>query len=210
MNDQIDGEERISSVTIVFEDLSRNCDSLRFSRASPKNMRRIFQDFVNNSQKLTAYMRREFKARTGVNWEANDFSGWNVVTDLFKELRNIDEHEEPIVLRINYTWTFNNLGPNGDLTTKIVGYWDWDSSFDDIPFDALVASAPDSSAKGKMINITPASVDHEYTLANGQSKIRQLIGEIGYADIIELSKECLKVLGDYHDYYKSILDGTIN
>lgn len=209
MKDHIDGAARISSVTLAFNDLSQTCESLAASEASPKEMRRLFQDFVNNSQKLTTYMRKEFSAQTGGAWAASGFSGWNAVTNLFKELRNIGEHEEPIVLEIDYTWTYRNLGPNSDMTISFKGRWDKDSSLDDFPFDALEASAPDPSDKGKTIIITPTSVEHDYTLANNQSKIRELLREIGHADIIKLTNECLDVLMAYHDHYLSMLEANI-
>ena len=47
-------------------------------------------------------MRKEFKAKTGLDWEAKEFGGWNAISELFKELRNMDEHVEPIILEIDY------------------------------------------------------------------------------------------------------------
>lgn len=74
-----------SDVEVQYADLVASHDDLAAARKSPVKVRRAFSRFVDLTQELTAAMRREFKARTGLDWQASDFPGWNSVTDLFQE-----------------------------------------------------------------------------------------------------------------------------
>ena len=195
------GPLELSPVTLVFQDLVDAHKRLRENEESPKDVRRAFHDFVNHSQKLTSYMRREFKARTGDKWVAKNFSGWNAVTELFKALRSIDEHEEPIVLRINYTFHFHDLALKGDVKLNMAGTWEWDDPLADFPNDALIAKVPDPEKKGKLIDKAPTSVSLEYVLDTRQPQIVELLEKIGFSDILRLTQECLNTLELYYDFY---------
>lgn len=78
---------------IAFRDLTRANKKLRHQHTNPDAVRRRFTEFVTVSQKLTGVMRKEYADLTGGKWEPKTFPGWNPVTEVFKKLRNVDQHE---------------------------------------------------------------------------------------------------------------------
>lgn len=89
----------MNDVDIVMQDLRDSLDKLIKSKNSPKNTRKAFSEFVNLSQKLTSVMRKNSKT----DWNASEFQGWNEITELFKKLRNYEEHVEIIKAEIQET-----------------------------------------------------------------------------------------------------------
>jgi hypothetical protein len=92
-----------SIVAVVFQDLADAYAELSSGSTSPKAVRRSFANFVNLSQQLTSHMRREYSEKKGEAWVASDFDGWNDITDLFKQLRNDDQHDRPISILVDET-----------------------------------------------------------------------------------------------------------
>src|SRR5215208_4615609 len=92
-----------SNVAVAFQDLTDALEALSSGSASPVAVRRNFVTFVDLSQKLTSYMRIEYSEKNGQTWVPSDFDGWNDVTELFKDIRNVDQHEHPIFILINAT-----------------------------------------------------------------------------------------------------------
>jgi len=187
--------QKSSNVEIAHQDLADSLDKLNKVKDSPSETRKAFYQFVNLSQKVTSYMRTEYKEQTGKKWEAKNFDGWNLVTDLFKELRTIDEHDEPIVLKIFYTWHYRGFG------ISIRGYWEWDNPLDEFPNNSLEASAPNHQKGGVMEVVKPEEIEYEYVLLNDQSKVKLLMEEIGCSDIHELSKSCFEIMDSYIQFY---------
>jgi hypothetical protein len=91
---------RTTDTEIVFRDLTKANKRLRHKHKNHDAIRRWFGAFVTQSQRLTEVMRKEYKGRTGKNWEAFKFPGWTPVTTLFKNLWKTDLHQVPIRIRI--------------------------------------------------------------------------------------------------------------
>src|SRR5918993_2141662 len=95
-----------SRVAVAFRDLAEAYDELSSGSTSPKAVRRSFASFVDHSQKLTSYMRKEYKEKKGEKWVPKDFDGWNAVTELFKQIRNDDQHDRPVFILVHETQYF--------------------------------------------------------------------------------------------------------
>ncbi len=83
---------------LVFRDLQNLYSELNVSRRNPKVFRLAFESYLYKSQQLTETMRSEYKQRTGLKWQAKDFSGWSPYTAALKKIRNAATHGCPIVL----------------------------------------------------------------------------------------------------------------
>ena len=141
-----------SDVDIVFQDLSDVVSSLLNSGDNPRKIRQYFSQFVNLSKKLSAYLRRTEKGKVCLSI----FEGWDDVSDLFYHvLRNADEHDSPITLRINYFYLYR-IGKNVESIT-LVGHWEDDNPLDETPFDAL-------EGRNHLGEVIKAEVTYQYDL----------------------------------------------
>lgn len=192
--------DSISSVEIAINDITRTLAELRSCKDSPVDVRRNFSTFINLSQAITSYMRRDYLNNTSSKWEAKEFYGWNDVTELFKELRNVQEHEDSIILRIDYTW-FHDLQIGGQIVEmEMGGYWEWDNPLDDTFSEELkVYDRPPEEEGAK--EIKPKRIEVAYHLNNMNSKICRLIESIGFSDIHKLSESCHDTLVNYVQFY---------
>jgi hypothetical protein len=116
-----------SRVAVAFRDLADAYDELSSGSTSPKAVRRSFASFVDQSQKLTSYMRKEYREKKGKEWVPKDFDGWNDVTELFKEIRNDDQHDRPVFIFVNETQYFRIFEDTPELAMS--GTWSF--SLDD-------------------------------------------------------------------------------
>ena len=190
----------ISKVDIAFLDLGNALTELNNCKGSPVEVRRNFSAFINLSQKITSYMRTDYSEKTNGRWDAKEFGGWNDVTELFKKLRTIEEHDGPIILRLYYTWYFEGLGPDGSLKMAMKGYWEWDNPLDEFPSDKLKAfdrNPEDDDA----VEIKPKKVEYIYILYDHEKDVMEMLDRIGFADIHKLSKSCLETLSSYVQFY---------
>jgi hypothetical protein len=108
-------------VAITFQDLSDAASVLSSGSTSPKAVQQNFARFLSASQKLTGHMRKEYKAKTGASWDASGFDGWNDVTELFKDLRNVDQHERPVTVFVHETQYLRTY--EGGPEVAIEGTW---------------------------------------------------------------------------------------
>ena len=95
-----------SIVAVAFRDLADVYGELSSGSTSPIAVRRSFARFVDLSQKLTSYMRKEYSATKGEKWDASAYGGWDDITDLFKQLRNDDQHDRPVSIVVEETQYF--------------------------------------------------------------------------------------------------------
>lgn len=188
---------------MVFQDLMDAHDELSGPDTSPKQARRSFGKVIELSQKLTASMRKEFRERTGGNWIASDFEGWNDLTDLFKQLRNDDQHERPIEILVHERQYFRIFKDTPELVFE--GTWSLSSKdqLADSPRDDLHVILPDPETKRPSERrIFPVRRDYEFHLAPSSKKARDLLTRIGDSNVQSLSVKCLKTLHDYYQYYQ--------
>ena len=112
----------ISTVAVVFRDLSDAFDELSIQKLSPLKVRATFSSFLGLSYKLTQVMCKEYYRRTGGKWEANNFNGWDKVSAFFTRLRTIDTHEHPVLIQV-YERGFYGIAE--DSTNTLVLEWTW-------------------------------------------------------------------------------------
>lgn len=202
----------ITDVDVVMADLGRALDQLTTNRDSPREVRSAFSVFVDLSQKLTSVMRKEFPGE----WEGKDFQGWTEITEVFKELRNYEQHEQLLRHNVEETshltipaedgWPEITLGISGTLRKG-------DPLATKKPSANVVLMAADRET-GRMTNRQigqVASRTHKYVLSIGAEsergrKIQRLLGKIGTADVHVLAKACYAVLLEYHAFYGRALN----
>ena len=148
-------------------------------------------------------MRKEYSAKTGESWAAFDFDGWNNVTELFKELRRVDQHEYPIAILVHETQYFSMYegGP------KLVFDGTWSFSLEDQLLenprdDIRVELADPETGQPSGRQFVPVSKEYEFHLSPSSKKAKELLVKIGEPNIRILSEICFKVLKDYYQYYQ--------
>jgi hypothetical protein len=172
---------------------------------SPVAVRRNFVTFVDLTQKLTSYMRKEYSEKKGQTWVASDFEGWNDVTELFKAIRTDDQHERPISILVNET---QFLRISEDLPDELAVSGTWSFSFDDqhldTPRDDIIFELGDpQTGQPSGQRVTPTRVEYEFHLLPSSKKAEALLAKIGDRNVRTLSEKCFEVLSDYYQYYES-------
>ena len=195
-----------SIVALVFQDLTDAFDELASGGTSPKAVRRSFASFVDLSQKLTSHMRKEYSEKKGEKWVPSDFGGWNDVTELFKQLRNDDQHDRPVAILVDETQYFRAY--EGGPEIALSGTWSFslEDQLADAPRDDLrleLADPATGQPSGRLV--APTRKAYEFHLAPSSEKARTLLAKIGDPNVLTLSGECLRVLSDYHRYYEGKL-----
>jgi hypothetical protein len=93
------------------------------------------------SQQLTEVMRKEYSDQFGKEWRANNFSGWNEVTALFKKLRRTAYHSYPITIGVKETQYFavGDIFEDGVGTSEVAvqGTWELGDPFSEHVPDGL-------------------------------------------------------------------------
>jgi hypothetical protein len=197
----------MNDVDILMQDLRDSLNKLRTSNGSPKDIRKSFSDFINLSQKITSVMRKNFK---NGKWDASEFKGWTNITDLFKKLRNFEEHEEIIKSEIIETTNHTMTEPGCEgVTLCIAGTLKNVNPLSDKAPTANVVMYEADPVTGRMTNIPVGgkrSVSHVYNLTipntskNGRS-INKLLDEIRNKNPVSLSSNCLEILENYYLFY---------
>ena len=192
-----------SDVEMLYADLAASVDELNDARPSPVRVRRAFARFIGLTQQLTAAMRREFAAKTGQLWSASDFSGWNAVSRFFKALRNIDQHDSPVLILVRERQTIQAMaGSAASLTLE--GTWELHDQLADTPPEGLVLLRGDP-VTGEPTDevIPPTSRERDFLLHARTEELGRLLNAAGSADVHELSAVCLNTLTAYVNYYRA-------
>src|SRR4051794_24854298 len=121
-------------------------------------------------------MYKEYSAKTGKSWVASDFDGWNDVTELFKELRRVDEHEYPVTILVNETQYFRTF--EGEPELAINGTWSFslDDQLLDNPRDDLrleLANPKTGQPSGQLF--APVRKEYEFHLSPTSKKAKDLL-----------------------------------
>jgi hypothetical protein len=187
-------------VAITFQDLSDAAAVLSSGSASPKEIRQNFARFIDASQRLTSHMRKESK-----DWVPGDFGDWNAVTELFKELRNVDQHEQPITILVRETQYFRTYEGSPD-EVAFAGTWSFslEDQLNDTPRDdvRLVLADP-KTGKPTGETVAPVRKEYEFHITPTPSpKARELLASIGDTNVRTLSERCFKVLIKYYQAYQ--------
>jgi len=202
---------KTSDVDVIFLDWSAALERIDTYRDSPREVRRNFSQLIDLSQKLTSVMRKEFPGK----WEAKRFQGWSKVTELFKELRNYEQHEELLQHHLEETSRLTIPGEDGwpEMTFGVSGTLkDVDPLAEEKPSSNIVLMAADPET-GRMTNREIGHVSkrtHRYVLSVAQKsergrKINRLLEQIGTNDVHALSEQCNETLTDYLQLYRAEL-----
>lgn len=194
-----------SDVRMIFGDLTNAFEELKQSIQSPKSVRRTFSLFVELSQKLTSTMRKEYSSTTGDKWEASKYMGWNNVTELFKKLRNTDQHDWPIVIVVHERQYFRiDESSNGHLVNE--GTWELSDQLSDLPpSGAKLFLVDPKTGLTSDIEINPAKIEYEFLLHPRTDEKKELLKRANTNNVHVLSAECFAVLQNYYDYYQQRL-----
>lgn len=189
-----DGQQSESKVKLVFSDIAVAAHRLQEPELPPSDMRVLVERFISKTQQLTSIMRTEFKARTDCEWSARAFAGWNNYTELFKRLRNLDQHQAPIMLAVNVQHHFD-LGAG--LLIAVAGRFDLDiaASFSPPPTDAITLLVPGREA------IRPVRTEYYYSLNTQDHKISGLVSSLKDDNLSTLTAGCFRVLEAYYEFY---------
>ncbi len=187
---------------LVFADLADAFSALEAARGSPKQVRREFSRFVGLTQRLTAAMRKDFSAHHGGAWVASDFPGWNGVTELFKVLRNEEEHQHPIFLSVHERRFYLLPGQPNQLF-PFEGTWVLSDQLTDSPIGGAINFYPNDPASGQATEpVAPVRIEYQYLVQPRTEAISKRLQAIGTTDMHVLSKTCLATLSDYYEYFR--------
>jgi len=196
----------ITDVDMVFSDFTDTYSELLASKDSPRKVRKHFTDFVTYSQKLTSIMRKEYKKTTGKKWSAQDFPQWDNISELFSELRNTDQHQIPIRVKIRDSFSFDTdkiFLTSGETGKDIIWEYDWDlvnPSSDEIPQPmTLIIGEPDNPST---VTIDATRRSFSYSLIPSTEEIEDMIKNIGYNDVFLLTEAHYRTIKSYFEYYK--------
>lgn len=190
--DQID-------TAIVFSDLKNAFERLQENRTSPQEVRRRFATFLTLTQQLTSIMRVEFKTNTNMAW-APDFKGWTKTTELFKKLRNVDQHEFPATIGIKCVSYFQLL--EGEPHKAHSNYQSQIFQISDILPPPPTLKITDDTGNHE---IQPFKNEYTFTLKGRTKTITDLLSELESNEIHKLSHDCFSVLEKYYQFYLSTL-----
>lgn len=202
---------------IAFRDLTRANKKLRHQQTNPDALRRRFTDFVILSQKLTGVMRKEYADLTSGKWEAKTFPGWNPVTEVFKELRNVDQHQYLIRIIIVQSQVYHAIetttegpetGNEKKLELTVQSIYNADAGFEKklpSPFavEYFEKEKPTRQERGEMLHVQKRYF--EFHLEGRTDEMKELIQAAGTEDVHELVAKCYATLAGYYEYYKAAL-----
>lgn len=192
-----------SIVAVVFRDLADAYTELSSGSTSPKAVRRSFATFVDLSQKLTSHMRTEYTEKKREKWIASDFDGWNDVTDLFKQLRNDDQHDHPIAILVNETQYFRTYEGGPDVAIDFTWSFSLEDQLLDNPRDDLLLEPVDSqTGRRSGQRVAPRRKEYEFHLYPSSKKAEDLLNKIGDRNVRTLSEKCFEILTAYYRYYE--------
>lgn len=197
----------------VFRDLTRVNKKLRQQRRNPNTLRLHFTEFVTLSQKLTFAMYKEYHELTSQKWEARNFTGWTAVTELFKVLRNVDQHEGLIRIKITQTQVFEGTASRKDesgneirtpMALKVqMGYSSEAGFKKKVPGPFGVAEVKTGDVQQSLGK--PDKTYFNFLLEGHTPEIETAIKAAGTENIHELAAECYKVLFWYYKFYQEKL-----
>ncbi|PLX62352.1 hypothetical protein [Sedimenticola selenatireducens] len=196
-------EARNSRALVTLKDLEFAYNELSASGMSPVSVRRAFTRFVDLTQKLTSVMRKEYKQLAGESWIASEFQGWCAHTEVFKKIRNADQHQNPIQIQVKERKLYA-ITEDKDKFIAVECVWELDDQLANKPPDGmfLMPTNPETGGPNKSVRYTPSKVEYEFLLYPETTEIIDLLGSLGTRNILSLSKSCYEILCDYYGYYE--------
>jgi hypothetical protein len=176
--------KNISDTELVFIDLKDIAVELQNECNSPIRVRRLLSRFITMSQQLTEVMRKECSDQIGKEWRANNFSGWNEVTALFKKLRRTDYHSYPVTICVEETQYFavGDIFEDGVGTSEVAvqGTWELGDPFSEhIPDGLKLVLADHTTGRPSNKTIEPRRRHYVFKLNVRTQELEQALQKIG-------------------------------
>ena len=184
-------------------DLLEAAARLEKETSSPAEVRRLFQQFVVLTQKLTSAMRKDFTRIAGRHFQASTFTGWTAVTEFFKLLRNTDLHDLPITIEMQhekYIPLPHNLpgipplrlvlGYNQELPTQLTT---------NVP---QTASIEREEPNGSRINVPFSDSHHVFIIQSRTPQVAKKLAALPTANVHMLTAECVKTLENLYHFFE--------
>jgi hypothetical protein len=193
----------ISTVAVVFRDLSDAFNKLSIQKLSPLEVRATFSTFLELSYKLTQVMCKEYYRRTGAKWEPDDFNGWDKVSEFFIRLRTFDAHQHPVLIQV-YERRFYGIAE--DSTDTLVLEWTWSlgDPHSNLPPVGmrLTVTNPNIDQAHKLI---PRRTEYQFYLCPLSEEVDADLLELGDRNIHRLCEKYFDTLKRYYRYYQERL-----
>src|SRR5215203_439804 len=189
----------ISTVEVVFRDLSDAFDELSAQNLSPRKVRTVFSNFLELSYRLTQMMYKEYPRKTGEKWQAKNFDRWNEVSEFLKELRPIDAHKHTVLIQVHER---NYFGITEDSPECFVSEHTWSigDQHANLPPEGVRAIVVDPKT-GQAHQVPPRKTEYEFYLyPHTEEKEAELL-QLGDRNIHSLSKKYFDTLKEYYQYY---------
>ncbi|MCC4766760.1 hypothetical protein FXW07_09080 [Methanosarcina sp. DH1] len=201
----------IQDTNIVYRDLLDAYNELIENDRSILAVRKNLQNFLTCSFQLTQVMYKEFPRRTSEKWNSSKFSGWDDISKLFKEFRNVVNHEPPLLVKFdakhffsaNKVYGYSNSSV-GSKISSVEATYETDPRSDCIP-DVSNFKIITINIDTDEISNEDAELDHiEYKFAfiPTTDKTKELLNKVGNDDLFELAKHYFKTLQDYYGFYE--------
>lgn len=189
---------------LTFSDLLDSLEDLEDARGSPKRVRRAFTRFVDLSQRLTASMRTDYRRVVSQQWEASSFPGWTSDTSFLKWLRNEDQHARLIYVQVLERQHFKLDDSTNSLVLEVT--WDLqDQMSDDVPRGIQLLASESGSLGRKDFALPVERVEYQYLLKPRSNNAKAKMDALSSADLHELALRSMKVLREYHEFYRQSL-----
>jgi hypothetical protein len=193
----------ISTVAVVFRDLSDAFDELSTQKLSPLKVRTTLSNFLELSYRLTQMMYKEYRRKTGGKWYAKDFAGWDEVSEFSQRLRTIDTHEHTVLIQV-YERRFYGIAE--DSTDRLVLEWTWSlgDPHSNAPPEGMRLTAVDPNT-GQARGLIPRLTEYGFYLYPLSEEVDAELLELGDRNIHNLSKKYFDTLKEYYQYYQEQL-----
>jgi hypothetical protein len=206
--------QRAAQAKVAFADLRDALETLNGERESPKNVRRAFSRFVELTQKLTSAMRKDYSRLKAEPWKASAFSGWTLVTELFKYLRNEDQHGDHISISVHER-RFYPMPTDLPLPVKVQpgqlwmfeGTWNLDDQLLDEPPDGITSYAIDpATLRPTERTIEPVRIERFYILQARSEEAENKLRAAGTPDVHALAQSAFATLSEYYGFFCAKID----
>lgn len=201
---------------VVFRDLTYAYDNVQSSYETPDKVRFWFITFVTLAQRLTTTMRKEYSDLTSLKWEASAFQDWTPITEFFKALRNTDQHELPIRIKIIQTQIYEGFrldrdesGNEKEIPVRMHAQMDYTV---EAGYEKTVPKQTKIQPIGKdgnpMEAMDPEEIRYEYQVEGRTPKVENLLSNTGLRNLHILATSCYETLCRYYEFYNAHLQAN--
>lgn len=196
------GMYKLSNVDIVYSDLTYKYQEIIKNKQSPSDVRRLLGELVSTALRMTSSMRQTDEM--GFKLNSGEFNDWNMISEIFKKLRNYDHHENILKLELDEHYIFKIDNADIHATCKRVV----DPLSVVLPQEGLeiYTTDPQTGAITEHKAYTIKQLNQKYILAvNGNSDygraINKLLEEVEKNDLFYLLEDYMNTLNKFYSFY---------